>query len=71
MKSKSLVRTHRHVSQYLNDVKIPFEGFAEEHDLKNNILWVVNKVYGFTNRSEAIKFSYDLAVSLGGFNHSR
>ena len=61
----SLVRVHRAVWQYLNNVKVVHESFAEESDLKNSVLFVVDKIYGFTNRSEAVKFSYDLAKAQG------
>lgn len=64
--SQSLVRVHRHTNQYLRGVKASFEVFAEAGDLKKNVLWVVNKVHGFTSHGEAVKFSYDLARSLGG-----
>ncbi len=61
----ALVRVHRSVWQYLNGVKVIHESFAEESDLKTNVLHVVDKVYGFSNHSEAVKFSYELAKLQG------
>lgn len=62
----ALVRVHQAVWQYLNGVKVTHESFAEEKDLKTVVLNVVDKVYGFSNHSEAVRFSYELAKLQGG-----
>jgi hypothetical protein len=64
--SKSLVRVHRHTAKYLNNVRFSFEGYAEQNDPKQKIVFYVVNKRAFTNRADALKFAYDSAKAKGG-----